>query len=527
MNLTNDLFNFFTYLFPNCKLPHWKHKIPLLLPSSSQTLTISALVTSTIQDQPIQQSVKRKFQGSVVPTLHCADTQEWRKRLILAAKHNIVISGNYCGGQALNELLCLIDKQMEKLPSLQVLLISHPGFLTSHNKKLLDFLSDKYRTRFYCVTSPDIYCQSGKTTNHAKFTIIDFGKFFMMGGSGIKDNFVLTGLDDLTVEQYLKSEEGEREKLHTKSVDDFNVYKQHTQPTKKPLVTTGNFRDQDFVFQGLGAGKKIYREALFLAYKWDRYLKDGKKGLAPESWELDDIQSIRYPALTDVPCNKLPKIHNGECVLYRMLKRPIPDLATIRTEITHFRDSIRKVRNVELQFFFLGPETPYKNPFTEEMIAKVKNAVKEIIIDHVYFQPPKKLMQELIAAVRRGVNLTIITAGLTKNCPNGQKIFGPKNIIHYMHLLESLKKDTEKDRVKIYEFEQYKKGLHKKVVIIDDYLLSGSSNMDLKCFGWMGDHDVNFIAKSQDLVDQTKQIIAEDIRYSRLVKKEPLAIASL
>jgi phosphatidylserine/phosphatidylglycerophosphate/cardiolipin synthase-like enzyme len=136
-------------------------------------------------------------------------------------------------------------------------------------------------------------------------------------------------------------------------------------------------------------------------------------------------------------------------------------------------------------------------------------------------------MTELIAAVKRGVNLTIITAGLTKDCPKGQKIFGPKNIAHYTQLFNSLEEDAERDRVKIYEFEQNKKGLHKKIVIIDDSILAGSSNLDPKCFGWMGDHDMNFIAKSQELVDQTKRIIREDIQYSRLVKMKGMQASRL
>lgn len=529
MHSCNFLFHFFHSLFPRCPFFTSNHTQPLLLAPSTKMKAISSIGISAIQEQEEQVS-KKKFQCSVIPTLHCADTQEWRKRLILAAQHNIVISGNYCGGKALDDLLHLIDKRLEQVPKLQVLLITHPGFLGDHpyaltnpysNRKLLASLFKKYRSRFYCVESPDIFCQSKKTTNHAKFTIIDYGKFFIMGGSGIKDNFVLTGLDHLTVEQYLKLEKEEQEKL-SKNKEEvlLDEDKECMGISKKPIVKMGNFRDQDFVFQGTEAGKKMYRQALFLAYKWDRYIKDGKKGLIAESWELDDLKSIRYPALTDVPCKRLPKIHDGECVLYRMLKRPIPNLTSIHTKIVHFQENVRKVHNVESQFFFLGPEISYANPFTAEMISRVKSAVKEIIIDHVYFQPPKKLLQELIAAVKRGVSLTIVTAGLTKNCPNGQKRFGPKNILHYTRLLESLKKNNEQKRIKIYEFEQNKKGLHKKVVIIDDCILAGSSNMDIKCFEKMGDHDTNFIAKSQELVNQTKRIIREDIRYSRRVKLE-------
>src|SRR5262249_41829968 len=161
------------------------------------------------------------------------------------------------------------------------------------------------------VESPDIYCKSKKTTNHTKFTIIDFGAYYLQGGSGIKDNFVHTGLDHLSTEQFLEME-----------------WKKQAPKTHSPIP--GNFRDQDFVFccqneKEREMGKKMYRQALFLAYKWDRYKKDHLSHLPTENWELDDLEDIRYPALTDASFAHLPPINEKECLLYRMLKRPIPD----------------------------------------------------------------------------------------------------------------------------------------------------------------------------------------------------------
>ncbi len=65
----------------------------------------------------------------VIATTDCKDTDVWRKKLIQVAKHNIVISGNYCGGKAFDELLQAIDLRMSQVKDLKVVIIAHPKFL--------------------------------------------------------------------------------------------------------------------------------------------------------------------------------------------------------------------------------------------------------------------------------------------------------------------------------------------------------------------------------------------------------------
>ena len=65
----------------------------------------------------------------MIPTQHCADTQHWRKKLIESAEHNIVISGNYCGGEAFDEILDLLERRMAQKPDLKVIIIASPNFI--------------------------------------------------------------------------------------------------------------------------------------------------------------------------------------------------------------------------------------------------------------------------------------------------------------------------------------------------------------------------------------------------------------
>ncbi len=518
---------------------------------------------------------QKRFECSIVPTLHCADTVEWRKKLIMSAQHNIIISGNYCGGKAFDDVLKLINKQMKKLPDLQVVIIGHPRFIKDQpnvknnpheNITWINKLKEKYPDRFCFVESPDSYYGTKKITNHTKCTVIDYGKYFIQGGSGIQDNFSLTGVDDQTVDDYLDAERGysieKDRKGRPYSLDDLKISQilrtKHQKAynsnklihddisinskfkIKKYEDASGNngladlfipkiFRDQDFVFKSLDhkLGKKVCQEALYLAYKWDKHSNRKSifgKHLPGESWDLNDIiydynpsRIIKeYPALSN-SSESSQEICSEDNVLYSMLKTPLPDLESIDTFVFEFDHSHRKVDSVFVKMFFTGPEQS-ESPFEREIIKKINKAENEIIIDQMYFQPTDNLMNAIIEAGKRGVNITIITAGVTKDCSNSQLFFGPRNKYNYHYLVNSLPEEL-RSNVKVYEFSQKGKGLHKKVLIVDDHLFAGSSNMGYKSLALMGDHEMNFDAKSQELIDKIKEYIVEkDIFYSKRVE---------
>ena len=52
------------------------------------------------------------FSTEAFPTQHSAETEVWRMKMIESAQHNIVISGNYCGGKA---MMATLDKIEERL----------------------------------------------------------------------------------------------------------------------------------------------------------------------------------------------------------------------------------------------------------------------------------------------------------------------------------------------------------------------------------------------------------------------------
>lgn len=151
----------------------------------------------------------------MIPTQHCADTFKWREELIKTAQHNIVISGNYCGGEAFDRTLDLIEARMDEKPDLKVVLISSPKFIKNktvkqvdvdgnevripvENKTKLAALQEKFPDRFSLVESPDVWMvgtSAKKVTNHTKYFGIDYGKYYILGGTGIQDGYVY-GVDN-------------------------------------------------------------------------------------------------------------------------------------------------------------------------------------------------------------------------------------------------------------------------------------------------------------------------------------------
>lgn len=135
----------------------------------------------------------------------------------------------------------------------------------------------------------------------------------------------------------------------------------------------------------------------------------------------------------------------------------------------------------------------------------------------MYFQPTTAILKALAEAAERGVKIKIITAGIYKDCPSSHLVFGPRNKYNYAYLVKSISKE-KRANVEVYEFQQKKKGNHKKVIVIDDMVIAGSSNLGYKSLVTTSDHELNFFAKSQAFADETLKICDVDIKYSQKVE---------
>lgn len=443
-------------------------------------------------------------------TQHSADTELWRKRLIASAEHNIVISGNYCGGEAFIDFLKLIEKRIGERPQLKVVILSSPQFLTGKCLKELNSILEKYPKNISLVTCPSIlHISPGikQTTNHTKCMVIDYGRYFILGGSGIKDNFNQTGLDDLTKEEFLRSEgEPIPESTHEKENGLLGQF------------IPGNFRDQDWVFSSQEkpretnpVGRQVYKQTLLLAHRWETYeasINNSNIGKDPcgHAKNLGLFTGISTP------------IKPKDTITTQLLKTPAIELTQLETNCQAFESNVKKATKVYCKVFASGPEQA-NSPFGVEVLNGIKKATKEIVINHMYFHPTEEIMDALIKAVQRGVKIKIITCGIYKNAPMSHQIFGPRNKYNYSYLMNALTSGEQKN-VSIFEFRGYNTGNHKKLIVIDNVIvIAGSSNLGYKSLVTASDHELNFIAKSKKLAHETLKVCKVDEQHSQRAEK--------
>ncbi len=464
-----------------------------------------------------------------LPTEHCADTVEWRKKLLAAAQHNIVISGNYCGGDHFVEFLGLVEKKIEACPNIKVVIISSPKFIGSKKEfvegkgkwkfirnwrghwiekkgkslSAIQQLSKKYPNNFSLVESPDIWHISPglkKATNHTKVMAIDYGRYFILGGSGIKDNFAGTGLDNFSKHDFLRQQDSMYQQPAAAAAEDEGFIGR---------LMPGEFRDMDFVFHSYSgkatAGSQVYKQALLLAHRWEQYNKMMRREKAVV------VKAEELGLLT----NELTPILEGDSITTQLLKTRIPPKKSIKTRVESFHLSDKKASGVAFEVFASGPEQT-QSAFEAQLIEKIEKSKKRIVINHMYFHPTAKVMDALIAAAKRGVTITIISSGIHKRCPTGHRVFGPRNKYNYAYLRNSLP-EYQRHRVEIFEFEQNKKGNHKKVIVIDDQVIAGSSNLGYKSLVTTSDHELNFFARSKKFAEQTMEVCRVDIKHSRKI----------
>ncbi len=143
------------------------------------------------------------------------------------------------------------------------------------------------------------------------------------------------------------------------------------------------------------------------------------------------------------------------------------------------------------------PDDPYSLIYLT-LISAIGNAEKHIHLTHSYFVPDPQLLQSLIEAAGRGVDVKLILPGHTDS-----NITFHAGRSHYASLLES--------GVKIYE----RRGplLHSKTAIIDGvWSCLGSSNLDWRSF--LDNDEVNAVVLGRDFARQMQAMFDKDIQGS-------------
>jgi len=435
-----------------------------------------------IQKDRAQEAKKVSGAAASLVTHDGVESFHWKKELIQAAKSNIALSGNYCGGEAFDEILKLIKSKYKENPSLTVTILSSSKFLTDSNKKTIEELQNQYSEYFSFVPTDDIWTINPgmkKVTNHTKALSIDNGAYFMTGGSGIENKYAyLRGVGDRSANEQ-ESTNGD---------------------WLANLVLPRGFRDMDFVFKSrtpaegcISSGNHFHTEVLSLAKLWNDY----NKRCSTDSQENIQRNKSVYEAL----CHQLQ------------------DDSLEQAEITGFDSNESVSQDVEMRVYSTGPEME-KSAFSAAILKRIKSATRDIYIDHMYYHPTQEMEQALVDAANRGVKIHILTNDNQNFSPAGHKLFGRRNRYNCHRLFQQIASENRENLSVHFYGQKYPNtprntSIHKKMIIIDDYVIGGSSNFGYKSTVTMSDHEINFISKSKEMAKRAIDVFEEDAFATR------------
>lgn len=139
----------------------------------------------------------------------------------------------------------------------------------------------------------------------------------------------------------------------------------------------------------------------------------------------------------------------------------------------------------------------------------IDGARKSIHITNPYFVPDDAMADALVRAARRGVSVSIITAGVAQGVLD--RLVRQASRAHYPR--------ASKAGVKIYEYGPAL--LHAKTMVVDGQWVSiGSANLDNRSFAL--NNELNLVFMDRGIADRLIRVFEEDLEYSRPVSDDDL-----
>lgn len=189
------------------------------------------------------------------PTEDGISSHQWKLALMGAAQSSIVFSGCYCGGAAFEEVLNVLDGCMRRNNQLHVTGIATNIKLTPENCVHMQQLKEEFPDQLQWVVHPEAALYLSPTTqqlhlmaNHVKALVIDGGRYFLIGGSGMVNTWA----------------RNVGEATPTEPLENLGYLYSWMGPSA--------FRDNDFVFfspDSQGVGRRFYMELMKLSTHLD------------------------------------------------------------------------------------------------------------------------------------------------------------------------------------------------------------------------------------------------------------------
>ncbi len=140
-----------------------------------------------------------------------------------------------------------------------------------------------------------------------------------------------------------------------------------------------------------------------------------------------------------------------------------------------------------------------RSEITRSFINRVRNAERRVWLATAYFVPSWKLRRELRRAAREGKDVRLLLPGPRTDHPS-VRILGRR---YYGRLL--------RDGVRIFEYQP--RFLHAKVLLVDEWLSIGSSNLDHWNHRW--NLEANQELEDPVLVEKVRSLFVTDFAKSR------------
>ncbi|MEN9654882.1 MAG: hypothetical protein RL235_994 [Chlamydiota bacterium] len=166
--------------------------------------------------------------------------------------------------------------------------------------------------------------------------------------------------------------------------------------------------------------------------------------------------------------------------------------------------------NNKLSLYVTNPDE--LNPYLEKVIEEIDGAQEEIVIDHMYFYPDKRIIKALQNAADRGCKIIIVTNQIHKKGPNAHISYAGMNKHHWQLLLQR----KPNPNIEVWVYKIPKTTMHKKVIIIDGKASCvGSANMGTK--SERSDYEMNLVIESSTCAAKLRRGVDIDIQHSRAI----------
>ncbi|NGX42082.1 MAG: Major cardiolipin synthase ClsA [Chlamydiae bacterium] len=168
------------------------------------------------------------------------------------------------------------------------------------------------------------------------------------------------------------------------------------------------------------------------------------------------------------------------------------------------------IKNVKIKAVVSGPENQFNN-CTDEYVALIKGAKKNIKIGQMFFSPAPEIVDAL-KEVPLDCEMTLITNSKGKNGPPSGKFYVDANRLNYPLILNS---DRSKNHV--YEYQVPDTVYHKKALIVDGQRsIIGSYNTGLKSHEC--DYELTFTIDSEAVTKKVEEVLEADLEKDNIGK---------